>query len=94
MVVQLWWGARRLGEEARFDARFLSRFWRIAAASALMGAALWGGWSLLQPMLDAKAYRILALVLLIALGMASYAVAAFALKAVRLADLKALRRQR
>ena len=94
MVVQLWWGARRLGEEARFDARFLSRFWRIAAASALMGAALWGGWSLLQPMLDAKAYRILALALLIALGMASYAVAAFALKAVRLADLKALRRQR
>ena len=94
MVVQLWWGARRLGEEARFDARFLSRFWRIAAASALMGAALWGGWSLLQPMLDAKAYRILALALLIALGMASYAVAAFGLKAVRVADLKALRRQR
>lgn len=94
MVIQLWWGARRLGEEARFDARFLSRFWRIAAASALMGAALWGGWSLLQPMLDAKAYRILALVLLIALGMVSYTVAAFALKAVRLADLKALRRQR
>ena len=94
MVVQLWWGARRLGEEARFDARFLSRFWRICAASALMGAALWGGWILLQPMLEAKAYRILALALLIALGMASYALAAFALKAVRLSDLKALRRQR
>jgi putative peptidoglycan lipid II flippase len=94
MVGQLWWGARRLGEEARFDARFLSRFWRIALASALMGAALWGGWVLLQPMLEARAYRILALVLLIALGMASYALAAFALKAVRLSDLKALRRQR
>ncbi|MCC6518236.1 MAG: murein biosynthesis integral membrane protein MurJ, partial [Tabrizicola sp.] len=94
MVVQLWWGARRLGEEARFDARFLSRFWRICAASALMGATLWGGWILLQPMLEAKAYRILALALLIALGMASYALAAFALKAVRLSDLKALRRQR
>ena len=94
MVGQLWWGARRLGEEALFDARFLTRFWRICAASALMGAALWGGWILLQPMLDAKAYRILALALLIALGMASYALAAFALKAVRLSDLKALRRQR
>lgn len=94
MVGQLWWGARRLGEEARFDARFLDRFWRICAASALMGAALWGGWSLLQPMLEAKAFRILALVLLIALGMASYTLAALALKAVRTSDLKALRRQR
>lgn len=94
MVVQLWWGARRLGEEACFDARFLTRFWRICAASALMGAALWGGWTLLQPLLEAKAYRILALVLLIGLGMASYALAAFALQAVRLSDLKALRRQR
>lgn len=94
MVGQLWWGARSLGEEARFDARFLSRFWRIVFASAFMGAALWGGWNLLQPMLDAKAYRILALCLLIAIGMASYALAAVALKAVRLSDLKALRRQR
>ncbi|MBA4324518.1 MAG: murein biosynthesis integral membrane protein MurJ [Rhodobacter sp.] len=94
MVAQLWWGARRLGEETRFDARFRSRFWRIALASALMGAALWGGWSLLQPMLEARAYRVLALALLIALGMATYALAAFGLKAVRLSDLKALRRQR
>lgn len=94
MVAQLWWGARRLGEETRFDARFLSRLWRIALASALMGAALWGGWSLLQPMLEARAYRVLALVLLIVLGMVSYAIAAFGLKAVRLSDLKALRRQR
>lgn len=94
MVGQLWWGARALGEEARFDARFLSRFWRIVAASAVMGMALWGGWVLLQPMLEAKAYRILALVLLILIGMATYAAAAFALKAVRLSDLRTLRRQR
>ncbi len=94
MVGQLWWGARRLGEEARFDARFLSRLWRIALASALMGAALWGGWTLLEPMLQAKAYRLVALVLLIGIGMASYAIAAVALKAVRGSDLRALRRQR
>lgn len=94
MVGQLWWGARRLGEETRFDARFLSRLWRIALASALMGAALWGGWSLLQPMLDLKAYRILGLALLILLGIASYAVAALALRAVQMSDLRALRRQR
>jgi hypothetical protein len=45
-------------------------------------------------MLEARAYRILALCMLIGIGMASYAIAAFALKAVRLSDLKALRRQR
>jgi len=94
MVGQLWWGARALGEEAGFDARFLTRLWRIGLASAVMGAALWGGWMLLEPMLAARAYRVLALALLIALGMATYAVAAFGLKAVRLSDLKALRRQR
>ncbi|KAF0115801.1 MAG: virulence factor [Rhodobacteraceae bacterium] len=94
MVAQLWWGARAMGDEARFDARVLSRFWRITLASALMGAALWGGWSLLQPLLEQRAYRILGLAILIGIGMASYALAAVALRAVRLSDLKALRRQR
>lgn len=94
MVGQLWWGARRLGEEARFDARFRSRLWRIALASALMGAALWGGWGLLLPMLADRGWRILGLALLIGIGMASYAIAALGLKAVRLSDLKALRPQR
>ncbi|MCU0903371.1 MAG: murein biosynthesis integral membrane protein MurJ [Tabrizicola sp.] len=94
MVGQLWWGARALGEEARFDTRFLSRLWRIALASAVMGAALWGGWTLLQPLLDQRAFRILGLVLLIGIGMASYALAALALGAARFSDLKSLRRQR
>ena len=94
MVIQLWWGARAMGEEARFDARFLARLWRIMLASVLMGAALWGSWVLLQPLLDQRAYRILGLVILIGIGMASYTIAAFGLNAVRLADLNALRRQR
>jgi putative peptidoglycan lipid II flippase len=94
MVAQLWWGAQRLGEEARFDRRFLSRLWRITLASALMGAALRGGSTLLQPMLDQRAYRILGLAILIGIGLASYAIAAFALRAVRVSDLRALRRQR
>ncbi|MFN4193438.1 MAG: murein biosynthesis integral membrane protein MurJ [Tabrizicola sp.] len=94
MVGQLWWGSRRLGEETRFDARFRSRLWRIALASALMGAALWAGWSLLQPMLEDRGWRILGLALLIGIGMASYALAALGLKAVRLSDLRSLRPQR
>ncbi|MFN3993138.1 MAG: murein biosynthesis integral membrane protein MurJ [Tabrizicola flagellatus] len=94
MVGQLWWGSRALGEETRFDARFRSRLWRIALASALMGAALWVGWGLLMPLLEDRGWRILGLVLLIGIGMASYAVAAFALRAVRLSDLRALQPQR
>ena len=94
MVGQLWWGSRRLGDETRFDARFTSRFWRITLASALMGGALWLGWGLLQPMLDLAAYRILGLALLIVGGITTYALAAVALGAVRLSDLKALRLQR
>jgi putative peptidoglycan lipid II flippase len=94
MVVQLWWGARAMGEEARFDARFLSRLWRIMLASALMGVALWFGWGLLQPMLDLRAYRIFGLILLILLGMLSYVVAAFGLRAVRASDLTVLRQKR
>jgi putative peptidoglycan lipid II flippase len=94
MVIQLWWGARAMGEEARFDARFLSRLWRIALASALMGAALWGGWGLLQPMLDQRAYRILGLMILIAIGFIAYVLAALALRAARPSDFKILRRQR
>ena len=94
MVIQLWWGARALGDEARFDARFLSRLWRIALASALMGAALWVGWGVLEPLLDQRAYRILGLALLIGIGLVSYALAALALRVARLSDLRALRRQR
>ncbi|MGL4238898.1 murein biosynthesis integral membrane protein MurJ [Tabrizicola sp.] len=94
MVGQLWWGARAMGDEAGFDDRFLSRLWRIMFASVFMAAALWGGWGLLQPMLDERAYRILGLVLLVGIGLASYTIAAFALRAVTLSDLKALRRQR
>ena len=42
MTLLLWSGARRMGEEARFDRRFWSRVWRIGAASWLMGAVLKG----------------------------------------------------
>ncbi len=42
MTGLLWWGGSwRMGEDTRFDRRFWHRFWRIAAASWLMGAVLW-----------------------------------------------------
>ncbi|MBD1203021.1 MAG: murein biosynthesis integral membrane protein MurJ [Rhodobacteraceae bacterium] len=95
MVLQLWHGTRKMGDEARFDARFRQRLPRILIACAVMGAALWGGMVALGPMLGTEGWRYAALALLVGLGMATYALAALALGAMRLSDIKsALRRQR
>ena len=95
MVLQLWLGTRKMGEEARFDDRFRTRLPRILIASAIMGGALWVGMIVLGPMLGSRGWRFAALGLLVALGMATYALSALALGAMRLSDLKAaLRRQR
>lgn len=51
MVAQLWWGARKMGDAAHPDARFWRRFWRILAASAVMGVQLWFTADALGPML-------------------------------------------
>lgn len=94
MVGQLWIGSRRMGDEARFDARFLHRLPRILAASALMGGALWGANLLLDPWLATQGLRYAALAILIGVGIASYGVAGTALGAFRLADFRSLRRRR
>ena len=95
MVLQLWLGTRKMGEEARFDDRFRQRLPRILIACTVMGGALWFGMVLLGPMLGSEGWRYAALALLVGLGMGTYALAALALGAMRLSDLKsALRRQR
>lgn len=95
MVLQLWLGTRKMGDEARFDARFRARLPRILLASTVMGAALWFGMVALGPLLGTEGWRYAALALLVALGMGSYAIAALTLGAMRLSDLRsALRRQR
>ena len=72
MVAQLWMGSRKMGTSAHFDARFKSRIWRIVLASLIMGAVLIAGQLLLNPMFGAGAWRYLALVLLVTLGVGSY----------------------
>ncbi len=95
MVLQLWLGTRKMGDEARFDARFRSRLPRILIASAIMGAALVGGELLLSPAIGTPGWRYAALAALVGIGMAAYALSALALGAMRPADLRAaLRRQR
>ncbi len=93
MVVLLVIGARRMGDEARFDQRFKHRAWRIVAASAGMGAVLYAaiyqfGWAFAIP-----GWRYLALLLLISIAAAAYFFMGHLLGAFRLSDFrKALRR--
>lgn len=94
MVGQLWWGARAMGPETRFDARLIARLPLILLACAVMIAALWGAALLLQPWLQSAGWRYPALAILVALGVISYFGAGVGLRAFRLAELKALRRQR
>ncbi|AXC51015.1 murein biosynthesis integral membrane protein MurJ [Paracoccus suum] len=95
MAYQLWRGSRAFGEAASMDARLSNRLPRIIAASALMGGALWLTQRGLAEMLQAPGQRVLALALLIAAGIASYGLAAVALRAISPSELKrAVRRQR
>lgn len=89
MVWQLAHGARGFGDTARFDSRFRQRIWRILLASGVMGAALWGGSVLLTPFFGIGGFRWLALLLLILIGTAVYAVAGQVLGAFRLRELQA-----
>ena len=73
MVALLAIGARPMGQVARFDARLRGRIWRILMASAGMGFVIWGGNALLSPFLGLPGWRFLALALLVAVGMVSYA---------------------
>ncbi len=93
MVGQLWWGAREMGPEARFDDRLLLRLPRIFLACMAMILVIWGSALLLQPLLQSHGWRYPALGLLIALGILAYFAAGFALGAFRLAELKRLRQR-
>ncbi|AWB49624.1 murein biosynthesis integral membrane protein MurJ [Gemmobacter aquarius] len=94
MVWQLWRGAQPMGPEAHFDDRMRQRLPRIVAASAVMGAVLWSGDTLLAEAMTLHGWRYAALAAVIVAGMASYGAAGLALGAFRKSDLAALRRQR
>ncbi|MEM6304128.1 MAG: murein biosynthesis integral membrane protein MurJ [Pseudomonadota bacterium] len=86
-------GARRYADAAKFDARFHARIWRILAASAVMGAALWFANVTLQPMLGEPWWRGLALLILLAVGAVSYFGTGQLIGAFRLSEFRgALRR--
>lgn len=86
-------GARRYGDAARFDSRFHRRIWRILAASIAMGAILWISNVFMQPALGMDWWRILALLVLVAIGALAYFGIGHLIGAFRLSEFKqALRR--
>ena len=96
MLALLWWGARGMGETARFDARANRRIVRIVIASVIMGAALIAGERVLFEALltSGNSLKYLGLALLCLFGMAIYAVTGLAIRAFTMADLRgAFRRQ-
>ena len=94
MVWQLWHGSRKMGNVATLDERFRQRFPRIVLASVAMGVALWLAALVLAPMLGAHLWRYLALLILVAIGIASYFGIGAAIGAFRLAEFASLRRTR
>ncbi len=94
MVAQLLFGGRKLGEVARFDARFRKRIWRMSLAAAVMGGALLVAMAVMQPALDAPGWRYLALTVLIVFGMAVYAIAGQMFGAFLLSDFKSAFKRR
>jgi len=88
MFALLAYGARGFGLAAKFDARFHKRIWRIMAAAAVMGGALWIGNLALQPLLAEPWWRGVALVILIALAAVSYFGTGQLIGAFKLAEFK------
>ncbi|HFQ15395.1 MAG TPA: murein biosynthesis integral membrane protein MurJ [Rhodobacteraceae bacterium] len=93
MTAQLWFGARAMGEETRFDRRFWSRSWRIALASWLMGAVMVGVVIMIGPMFGAGAWRYLALAILVGSGIAAYFGIGQLIGAFRISEFKAALRR-
>jgi putative peptidoglycan lipid II flippase len=93
-VLLLWIVLRRRGHIAA-DARLRAKAWRIVAAAAAMGIALWFGNELTEGLLgDGLWRRVAVLSALCAAGGGVYALAIFLFGAYRPAELKSLIRRR
>ncbi|MBC6443540.1 MAG: murein biosynthesis integral membrane protein MurJ [Rhodobacteraceae bacterium] len=87
MVVLLWCGSRNMGKTVQTDDRLRRVVPRLVVASLFMAGAVWGLGQLLSDALMAEGSRYLALAGVIAGGLGTYCVAAFALGGLSVADL-------
>ena len=81
-------GPIKIGEAAEFDDRLKHRVPRLALASLIMGACLWGLAQILAPQLAMPGIRYAALAALVAGGALAYAVASVLTGAIRLVDVR------
>ncbi len=93
MVALLAIGARRMGDEARFDDRFKLRAWRIVAASVGMGVVLGAAIYLFGWAFALAGWRYIALLALIVVAAVAYFALGHLLRAFKLSEFRrALRR--
>ncbi len=88
MMLQLWWGTRKMGVATEFDARFKRALPRIFAASLVMGLVLLVGKNVMWDLLHDAGWRYLALMVLVGIGGVSYALASLAFGAVRIGEIR------
>jgi putative peptidoglycan lipid II flippase len=93
MVWQLWRGSRGMGDAARLDDRLIRRLPRVAAASAVMGLALWAAAQGLAGPLHQHLWRYAALAVLVVGGSVVYFGSGALMGAFRLSDFTRPRRR-
>ncbi len=89
MVLQLWLGARGMGDASTFDVRFKTRIWRIVMAALVMGAILILVELLIGPLYGVPSWRYAALALTIVIGIGSYFKLGQVFGAFRLEEIRA-----
>lgn len=88
MMLQLWWGTKKMGVATEFDDRMKRSFPRIVAASLVMGVVLYVGKIYLDGPLHDAVWRYFALTLLVSIGGASYAITSIIFGAVKIKELR------
>jgi len=90
MCLMLWLGTRKMGEAARFDARFAKTLPKIILASAIMGLTVIFAQQALGEALYTHGLRYIALAALVLSGATAYGIALLGLKAYSLGEIKAM----
>ena len=93
MLACLWWGARRFGPAASWDAQLRKRSFRILLASLGMGVVVWITARALEPVLQMEGLRLLGLVVILLVAVGSYALAGRLLGAFNFAELRQMIRR-
>ena len=94
MIFLLWKGSREMGNAARFDTRLLRTLPRIAAATAVMGLALYYFAEFSSVRFDAEGIRYVALLALVVAGVAIYGICLLIFGVIELKKISTLFKRR